>query len=132
MSPSCSLYRGQPRGFHHDYQCLLGAHVGIFGCSGFAGVLYLPVAGGPAQLRPPHPVDHSLLELKMVQVVFRRGARSSQASPTGGAGQRWAWAGAAGARTVRPNSGRAGTHPEHPPLEFYPHGAGFMLLVQAK
>lgn len=46
----------------------------------------------PRRADSPHPVDRSLLELKMVQVVFRHGARSPlkplpQEQVRGGLGQ---------------------------------------------
>lgn len=76
-----------------------------------------------AELRRPdgqHPVDRSLLELKMVQVVFRHGARS----PLKPLPVEEQVSGAPGGGPMEAGQAPSG---EHTPLEVYPLGAGFGL-----
>lgn len=74
-----------------------------------------------------HPVDRSLLELKMVQVVFRHGARSPLKPLPRKEQVRSARAGADGARTVWPTSGGQELRPNTRLWNFYPYEAEFGL-----
>lgn len=80
-----------------------------------------------------HPVDRSLLELKMVQIVFRHGARSPlKPLPQEEQVRDWTGLGPVGPGPCGQTVAGQEPRPEHTPLEFHAPGAGLGLQTKRK